>query len=85
LHPRCVSSHSAKVRDEDDPFYTHDEFGRPLDPDSIARRQMLKRLQQMSTPEFLAHLVKIGIHNPDGTLAEPYRDNGEPSKHRPTD
>jgi len=29
--------------------------------------------------------AKIGIYNPDGTLTEHYRDNGEPSKYRPTD
>ena len=37
--------------EEDDPFYTHDEFGRPLDPDSIARRQVLKELRRMSATE----------------------------------
>lgn len=73
------------MRDEDDPFYRYDDFGNPLDPDTIARRQVLKELRRMSATELLAHLVRLGIHNPDGTLAEPYRDNGEPSKYRPTD
>ena len=73
------------MRDDDDPFYRYDAYGNPLDPDTIARRQVLKDLRRMSTTELLAHLVRIGIHNADGTLAAPYRDNGEPSKHRPTD
>ncbi len=71
--------------EEDDPFYSYDEFGRPLDPDSIARRQVLKKLWRMSSAELMEHLVRIGIYNPDGTLTEHYRDNGEPSKYRPTD
>jgi hypothetical protein len=33
----------------------------------------------------MAYLVRLGTHNPDGTLTEHYADNGEPSKHRPTD
>jgi hypothetical protein len=73
------------VRAEDDPFYLYDDFGNPLDPDTIARRQVLKALRRMSITEQLACLIDLGIHNPDGTLAEPYQDNGEPSKHRPTD
>jgi len=71
--------------EEDDPFYSHDEFGRPLDPDSIARRQVLKELRRLSPAELLEYLVRLGFYNPDGTLPEPYCDNGEPSKYRPTD
>jgi hypothetical protein len=74
-----------KVRSDDDPFYSHDEFGRPLDDDTVARRQVLKALGRMSPDEMFAHLVSLGIYNADGTLTEHYRDNGEPSKHRPTD
>ena len=40
---------------------------------------------KMSPEECRAYLVKLGTHNPDGTLTEHYRDDGEPSKHRPTD
>ena len=71
--------------EDDDPFYYFDNFGRPLDADSIRRRQVLKRLRQMTPDELFAHLVKIGSLNADGSLPEVYRDNGEPSKHRPTD
>jgi hypothetical protein len=31
------------------------------------------------------YLVRLGMLNPDGSFPEPYRDNGEPSKYRPTD
>jgi hypothetical protein len=71
--------------EDDDPFYRFDEFGRPLDPDSIARREVLKKLRNMSDAELFEYLVSRGFLNPDGTLPEPYRDNGEPSKYRPTD
>jgi hypothetical protein len=71
--------------DEDDPFYKYDQFGRPLDADSIARRQMLKEWGRMSPEEMFDYLVRLDMLNPDGTLPEPYRDNGEPSKYRPTD
>lgn len=56
--------------DEDDPFYRFDEFGRPLDPDSIARRQVLKELRRKSPAELFELLVRFGIHNPDGTPTE---------------
>jgi hypothetical protein len=72
-------------RADDDPFYTHDEFGRPLDPASIRRRQFLKQLRHMPPEEFKARLIRLGIIHPDGTLTEHYCDNGEPSAHRPTD
>jgi hypothetical protein len=42
-------------------------------------------ISKMSREECMAHLVQLGTHHPDGTLTEPYADNGEPSKHRPTD
>jgi hypothetical protein len=69
---------------DNDPFYTHDEFGRPLDPATIARRQVLKAWRRMSSEELLAHFVKLGIYKPDGTLADEYLGT-EPSAHRPTD
>ena len=70
--------------DDDDPFYTHDQFGRPLDADSIARRQVLKWLKNMSVQEFKAHLIHIGMCKPDGTFIDEYLST-EPSAHRPTD
>jgi hypothetical protein len=70
--------------DDDDPFYTHDQFGRPLDPDSIARRQFLKELKHMSVDEFKALLIRIGMCKPDGTFIDEYLST-EPSAHRPTD
>jgi hypothetical protein len=70
-------------------FYEYDRFGRPLDPDTYRRRQILKQMGEMiakMTPEECgAYLVRLGTHNPDGTLTEHYADNGEPSKYRPTD
>jgi len=39
----------------------------------------------MTREEARAFLVKLGTHNPDGTLTEHYVDSGEPSKYRPTD
>ncbi len=74
-----------KVRSDDDPFYTHDEFGRPLDADTVARRQMLKEWKHMSPEAMQAYLIRLGMLNADGSLPEHYRDSGEPSKHRPTD
>ena len=70
-------------------FYEYDEFGRPLDPDTYRRRQALKQLgevvSKLTREEAMAWLVRLGTHNPDGTLTEHYADNGEPSKYRPTD
>lgn len=85
--------------EEDDPdgipyelserFFEYDEFGRPLAPEHYHRRQLLKQMieehSKMTPEECRAYLVKLGTHNPDGTLTEHYADNGEPSKHRPTD
>jgi hypothetical protein len=65
-------------------FFEYDDFGRPLDPETRKRRAALKALLQLSNAEFFAHLVKVGIYHPDGSLTEHYRDDGEPSKHRPT-
>ena len=39
----------------------------------------------MTREEAIAFFVKLGTHNPDGTLTEQYADNGEPSKYRPMD
>jgi len=73
----------------DERFWEYDDFGRPLDPETHKRRVLLRRMitehSKMSPEECLAYLVKLGTHNPDGSLTEHYRDDGEPSKHRPTD
>ena len=70
-------------------FYEYDRFGRPLDPDTYRRRQILKQMGEMrlkmTREECRAYLVRLGTHNPDGTLTEHYADDGEPSKYRPTD
>jgi hypothetical protein len=46
---------------------------------------MGERLARMTREEARAYLVKLGSHNPDGTLTEHYADDGEPSKYRPRD
>lgn len=80
--------------DEDDEtfyktFYEYDRFGYPLDPETRQRRALLREIwakyRKMTREEAIAFLVKLGTHNPDGTLTEHYADNGEPSKYRPTD
>jgi hypothetical protein len=75
--------------DDDESFWEYDDFGRPLDPETYRRRAHLRKVweehSKMSPEECRAYLVKLGTHNPDGTLTEHYRDDGEPSKHRPTD
>ena len=84
----------ARDMDEDDEtfyktFYEYDRFGRPLDPETYQRRQLLREIwakhRKMTPEECGEFLVKLGTHNPDGTLTEHYADNGEPSKYRPTD
>jgi len=75
--------------EDDESFWEYDDFGRPLDAETYKRRALLRKLweaqSKMSPEECRAYLVKLGTHNPDGTLTEHYRDDGEPSKHRPTD
>jgi hypothetical protein len=70
-------------------FFEYDRFGRPLDPDTYRRRQLLKQMieehSKMTPEECRAYLVKLGTHNPDGTLTEHYADDGEPSKYGPRD
>jgi hypothetical protein len=77
------------VDEPDESFYNYDRFGRPLDPDTYRRRAILREMREtiskMTREECMAYLVRLGTHNPDGTLTEHYADNGEPSKHRPTD
>jgi len=98
LHPGGVPPLGADREEEEadetpyaprEGFYEYDEFGRPLDDDTYRRRQLLKQMieehSRMTREEARAYLVKLGTHNPDGTLTEHYADNGEPSKYRPTD
>jgi len=70
-------------------FYEVDPFGYPLDPETRRRRALVREMweeqKKWSREQVMAYLVKLGTHNPDGTLTEAYADNGEPSKHRPTD
>jgi len=42
-------------------------------------------VSKLTREEARAWLVRLGTHNLDGTLTEQYADDGEPSKHRPTD
>ena len=56
-----------------------------LDEETRARRRALVKLQQLSVDELFQVMVSTGIYTPDGQLTEPYRDDGEPSPHRPTD
>lgn len=69
----------------DERFFEYDELGRPLDAEHRALRANFRKLLKMSSAEFFGLLVDQGIYNADGTLTEHYCDNGEPSKHRPTD
>jgi hypothetical protein len=70
-------------------FYEYDRFGYPLVPETRRRRALLREIwaehRKMTREEARAFLVKLGTHNPDGTLTEHYADNGEPSKYRLTD
>jgi hypothetical protein len=85
-HLYGAGEHSFSV---DERFFEYDDFGSPLDLETRQRRAGLRRMleehSRMSPEECLAYLVKLGTHHPDGTLTEHYCDNGEPSKHRPTD
>jgi hypothetical protein len=56
-----------------------------LDEDTRFRRRALAKLHALSPQEQFQLLVEFGILTPDGQHTEHYRDDGEPSKHRPTD
>lgn len=56
-----------------------------LDDETRARRRALAELQQLSVEELFQVMVRTGIYTADGQLTKPYRDDGEPSAHRPTD
>jgi hypothetical protein len=71
--------------EDDDPFFYYDSYGNKLDPDSIKRRAVFRIIERLTPEEFLESLVRAGICYPDGSLTEPYRSDGEPSKYRPTD
>ena len=70
-------------------FYEYDRYGYPLDPQTRKRRALLREIwakhRAMTREEAIAFFVKLGTHNPDGTLTAQYADDGEPSKYRPTD
>lgn len=53
-----------------------------LDEETRARRRLLVKLQQLPVDELFQEMVKTGIYT---ELTAPYRDDGEPSAHRPTD
>jgi hypothetical protein len=62
----------AGLDDEDDPFYKYDQLGRPLPPDMIQERQMIKKLRRMSPEQVHALLIEIGTLNPDGSIPDIY-------------
>lgn len=51
------------------------KFKLPPLPEAQAHKEALERLRRMTPAEQLASLVSAGIYNPDGTLAERYRDD----------
>jgi hypothetical protein len=56
-----------------------------LDDRTRRRRRILAEMREMSTAEFLAFAVQVGISTPDGQLTSNYRHDAEPSACRPTD
>lgn len=56
-----------------------------LDEMTRRRRRALARLVQMSTADVFSLAVKAGIYTETGELAEPYRNDAEPSASRPGD
>jgi hypothetical protein len=62
--------------DPNDRYYTHDDNGFPLPQEYRTRRLRLReeyaRHAKWSPEECLAYLVKLGTHNPDGTVVELY-------------
>jgi hypothetical protein len=55
-----------------------------LDPETRARRRVLREMRKMTPSELFAIAVRAGIYTKDGKLTKPYRSN-EPSACRPTD
>jgi hypothetical protein len=49
------------------------------------RREALLKMQQLSSEQLFALAVRAGIYTAQGDLAEPYRDENDPSSSRPTD
>ena len=56
-----------------------------LDEATRMRRRALAEMQRMSTDEIFKLAVRAGIYTKSGKLTKHYRDDGEPSRHRPTD
>jgi hypothetical protein len=56
-----------------------------LDEATRRRRRALAEMQRMSTDDLFKLAVRAGIYTKSGKLAKHYRDDGEPSRHRPTD
>ncbi len=57
----------------------------PLDPETKRRREILAKAKKMSADELVQIAIRAGILTEDHELAEPYRDDAEPSACRPTD
>lgn len=56
-----------------------------LDAETRKRRRSLAKLARMSARELFAIAVRAGIYTKTGKLTKHYRDDAEPSAHRPTD
>ena len=56
-----------------------------LDDRTRRRRRILAEMREMSTAEFLAFAVQVGISTPDGQLTPNYSHDAPPSLYRPTD
>jgi hypothetical protein len=55
-----------------------------LDDETRRRRRVLAKMQRMSPKELFSLAVRAGIYTQGGKLTKYYRDDGEPSAHRPT-
>ncbi len=67
------------------PTSQHDPNSPGLDEATRRRRRALAEMQRMSTEDLFKLAVRAGIYTKSGQLAKLYRDDGEPSRHRPTD
>lgn len=56
-----------------------------LDAMTRRRREVLAKLQALSTEDLFKLAVRAGIYTEDGKLTEPYTDSAGPSASRPTD
>lgn len=55
------------------------------DQETLRRRRALAEMQRMSSDDIFRLAVRAGIYTKSGRLTKHYRDDVEPSRHRPTD